>query len=112
MYKTQRPYHINVPPSALPPGRQSNEVSQGYDGIKIESLRGREDSFNLDENGFQIFQDSGSGVALGSALKYEEYSNSDVVKHRYRAAVADFVKERLGAEQVFPFTHEACSIDH
>lgn len=111
IYKTERPYHINVPPSALPPGQQSNEVSRGYDDIKIEDLRGREHSFNLDDNGFQIFEDDSSGVALGSVLQYADYANPDIVKHRYRAQVEEFIKQRLGAEEVFPFTHEVSCIN-
>ena len=95
-----------MPPSALPQNLQSNEVSQAYEGIKINNIRGRENCFTLDDNGFQIFRDDDLGVALGSTLTYEEYSDFNTVKQRYRQAVKDFLMERLGAEEVLPFTHE------
>jgi chloramphenicol O-acetyltransferase len=99
-----------VPPSALPPGLQSNEKSQGYDEITIRSLRGKEQEFDLDRNGFQIFKDEGNAFSLHSALKYEQYSDFATVKTKYREAVRQFLKERLGAEEVLPFTHEVCPI--
>lgn len=106
IYKTQKPYHLNVPPSALSAGLQSNEQSQGYDGITIDCLRGRENEFTLDKNGFQIFKDDGTAFSLNSALNYEAYSDFQTVKKRYREAVRRFLIERLGAEDVLPFTHE------
>lgn len=85
---------------------QSNEQSQGYDGILINSLRGREQDFDLDRNGFQIFKDGSDTFSLAKALDYDEYTDFNTVKSKYRAAVGEFLKERLGAEKVFPFTHE------
>ncbi|KAI1385932.1 uncharacterized protein F4822DRAFT_432790 [Hypoxylon trugodes] len=107
IYKTEKPYHLNVPPSALAPHqKQSNEVSKAYEGILINDLRGRESDFTLDANGFQVFRDEKDHVSLNSALKYEDYENSPVVKDKYREAVKSFLVERLGAGIVIPFTHE------
>ncbi|ETN40800.1 uncharacterized protein HMPREF1541_05080 [Cyphellophora europaea CBS 101466] len=106
LYKHEKPYHINVPPSALPPGMQSTEKSEGYDGITVNNLRGREHEFSLDNSGFQVFRDEEKTFSLASALKYDEYADFQTVKSRYRAAVSQFLVERLGAEAVFPFTHE------
>lgn len=87
---------------------QSTEKSEGYDGITIKNLRGREREFNLDNSGFQVFQDEENSFSLNSALEYDEYADFQTVKSRYREAVSKFLVDRLGAEAVFPFTHEVC----
>lgn len=110
LYKTTKPYHINIPSTALEPGLQSNEVSQPYYNIPVEDLRGRECEFSLNQNGFGVFSDERSGDSdrerPSTCLEYKEYDDNEKVKTVYRRAVGSWLKEVLGADEVLPFTHE------
>ena len=113
LYQTEKPYHINLPVNALGSHAQSNEVSQEYAGIRIQSLRGFESCFTLDKNGFQVFQDTdcsdasdwstrGARAAPGSDV----YSDPALVRENYYPAVERFLKEKLGARLAKAFTHD------
>ncbi|KAL8895871.1 MAG: hypothetical protein Q9207_007971 [Kuettlingeria erythrocarpa] len=113
LYRTLKPYHINLPVNALPPGVQSNEESEEYQGIIIRNIRGKESTFNLDRNDFQVFTAAGTNhspftqaKSVYEALKEKEYSNADVVRERYYPAVEAFLKTALGAEKALAFTHD------
>ena len=113
LYRTVKPYHINLPANALPPGVQSNEESEEYQDIAIRNIRGKESRFTLDRNGFQVFTAAGSNHSpstqikgLFEALKEEEYNNADVVREKYYPAVEAFLRTALGAERVLAFTHD------
>jgi hypothetical protein len=116
LYKTVKPYHINIPASSLPPGTQANEVSEPYHGIQVEDMRTREGNYTLDKNGFQYFRDgyrsnllTGNGQqdsSLSSCIKYDEYEDPAVLRAKYRPAVEKFLLDKLGAEKVFAFAHE------
>ncbi|OAP56963.1 hypothetical protein AYL99_09075 [Fonsecaea erecta] len=120
LYK-EKPYLINIPAEALPPGLATNESYIPYPGIVIEDMRGKENNFTLDRNGFAVFRDDRQhesvfkssairerlGVNfLGSCLKYDEYDDYAVVKTKYRKASEDFLTHLLGAETTKTFTHE------
>lgn len=113
LYQTEKPYHINLPANALGSHAQSNEVSEEYAGIQIEDLRGFENDFTLDKNGFQIFQDtdcSNSSVCSTygtSAVPTSDfYDDPDLVRKYYYPTIERFLKEKLKAQLVKPFTHE------
>ena len=122
LYKTVKPYHINVPPNALPPGTQSNEQMQPYSDIPVTDLRGREHEFTLDRHGFQVFKDleeeeskattddaeakTQGSTRLSNCLGFEEYADSKAIRKTYRLMVEKFLSTVLGAELVRAFTHD------
>lgn len=115
LYRTEKPYHINLPANALGGHAQSNEVSQEYAGIRIENLRGFENDFTLDKNGFQIFQDTDcndeSGWSAPSASLVptsDVYDDPDIVRKNYYPAIERLLKEKLGAQSAKAFTHDVC----
>ena len=113
LYQTEKPYHINLPANALKRHAQSNEVSQEYTGIRIKNLRGFENDFTLDKNGFQVFKDA--DCSLDSDLSTHSasaapapimYSDPDVVRKKYYPAIERLLKEKLGAQCAKAFTHD------
>ena len=116
LYQTVKPYHINIPASALPPGLQCNEESTPYHNVPMRNLRGHEGAFTLDNSGFQVFGYRGSSIeerrstqAVNLALKEDEYDDPNIVRQKYYPAVQTFVKQMLGAERVVAFTHDVRS---
>ena len=113
LYRTEKPYHINLPANALGSHAQSNEVSQEYAGIRIQSLRGFENDFTLDKNGFQIFQDCVCGNGLdwsahsaSAAATSDVYNDPDLVRKIYYPAIEHFLKGKLGARSAKAFAHD------
>jgi hypothetical protein len=114
LYQAVKPYHLNVPAWSLPPGMQSNEVSEPVHNIQITNVRGREREFTLDKNGFQYFKDTDANgtertVSLSTCLEYEDYASRSMIRERYWPEVKYFLKGILCAEEVIPFTHEVSS---
>lgn len=105
-YKTTKPYHINIPSWALPPGKQSNEVSMPCYNIPITGLRGKEGQFTLDHNGFQIAKEDEHGAnSLIDCIKLEDYADQQIVKERVRPTVEHFLKRKIpDAEDVVAFS--------
>lgn len=113
LYQTEKPYHINLPANALGRYAQSNEVSQEYAGIRIKSLRGFENDFNLDKNGFQIFEDIDCGDdadwsthSASAAPTSDVYADPDIVRKKYYPAIERLLKKKLGAQMAKAFTHD------
>lgn len=113
LYQTEKPYHINLPANALGRHAQSNEVSQEYAGIRIKSLRGFENDFNLDKNGFQIFEDIDCGDdadwsthSASAAPTSDVYADPDIVRKKYYPAIERLLKKKLGAQMTKAFTHD------
>lgn len=106
-YKTVKPYHINVPQWALPQQKQSNEVSGPVHNVPVSGLRGKENNFSLDDNGFQVFKETdGEKESMTGCLTYDDYADPGKVLERARPAVESFLKRKLGAEVVVAFSHQ------
>ena len=113
IYQTEKPYHINLPANAIGSHAQSNEVSQEYAGIRIQDLRGFEDDFTLDGNGFQVFGNtdcdncSAWPVHSGRAAPVSDaYDDPNIVRENYYPAIERFLKDKLGAQSAKAFTHD------
>lgn len=121
LYKTTKPYLINIPADVLPPGMASNESYTEYSRIVIQDIRGREDAFSLDQNGFAVYQQAHPQLRktfpastvdrlrpnfLATVLSYDDFANRSMVKEKYRRASEVFLRHLLGAESVHTFTHE------
>ncbi|PGH08511.1 hypothetical protein AJ80_07831 [Polytolypa hystricis UAMH7299] len=107
-YKTTKPYHINVPSWALPPGQQCNEVSVALSNIPVTGLRSQLHHFTLDRNGFQVEREDERGPrSLFDCISPGEYDEANKVKDRVRPAVESFLKRKIpGAEDVIAFSSQ------
>ena len=113
LYQAEKPYHINLPSEALGSHAQSNEVSHEYSGIQIQNLRGRENDFNLDRNGFQVFQDINCSDSpnrschnVSAAPSPDIFDSPDAVRRIYYPTIERLLKEKLGAQSARAFTHD------
>ena len=113
LYQTEKPYHINLPANALGGYAQSNEVSREYTGIRIENLRGFENDFTLDKNGFQIFQNTDCGDVpnwsthnASAASTSGLFDDPDIVRRYYYPRIERLLKQKLRAQSAKVFTHD------
>ncbi|KAJ5940794.1 hypothetical protein N7516_000962 [Penicillium verrucosum] len=108
LYQTTKPYHINIPHWALPPGQQCNEVSVPYTGISVTGIRSRQDEFKLDVQGFQVAHEEIRGPnSLFDCISLEEYYDMQKVKTHVIPAVQSFLKRKIqGAEAVLPISSQ------
>lgn len=113
LYQREKPYHINLPANALGGYAQSNEVSREYTGIRIKNLRGFENEFTLDQNGFQIFQDTECGDvpkcsthSANAASTSGLFDDPDIVRRYYYPRIERLLKQKLRAQSAKVFTHD------
>lgn len=104
VYKGTKPYYINLPPWAIPDGRNTNEESAAYD-LTVSDLRGREAEFTLDKNGFQIVRETQArnDTVVGS-LPWELRWDTEVVRRAVAPAVERLLQNFLGAETAIAFS--------
>ena len=96
LYKEERPYLlIFQPPAGFP---KQNIKLEKKTGLKIEDIRGREQQFSLEKNGFQI-------TKIRSRMSPEDFDSEDLVKKVYLKEAADHVRELFGAQKVQIFEH-------
>jgi hypothetical protein len=109
-YQTNKPYHINVPGWALPPGQQSNEVSAPYHNIPVTGLRSQLNAFQLDHHGFQVeVEDERGQNSIYDCLSFEEYADENKVMTILRPAAEHFLKRKLPqAEAAMVFSTQVC----
>lgn len=107
-YKIEKPYHINLPAWALPPGKQTNESSVAYDDISVTDLRMIKDQFSLDVNGFYVEREDLRGpFSLVDCLRFDDYSDPALVRQKALPAVEGFLKRKLpGVEDAIAFSHQ------
>ncbi|OHE96221.1 hypothetical protein CORC01_08439 [Colletotrichum orchidophilum] len=68
--------------------------------ISVTNVRGSEDIFKLDRQGFQLGQ-------LQSKLSYEDFASTDSIVNQYYEEVKAFLKQNTGAVEVLPFDFQA-----
>jgi hypothetical protein len=95
LHKQQRPYTFKFPPYNGCP--QSNMTHEQRHGIPIENMRGREDQFQLERNGFTILK-------VDTGLDYDEFFEEKKVK-QYLSQMEGVLKAHLGASRVEVFRH-------
>ena len=99
LWKHEKPYQIKyVPENGVP---ASNHRLEKREGIKITSMRGREDQFSIEKNGFAVFK-------LDQAPPYTDFNNRDGIR-KYLEIVAQSVKALLCADKVQIFNYGVCS---
>jgi hypothetical protein len=100
IYRTTKPYHINIPEGGIPGGSQTNEVSESSPDLTVRDIRGKECDLTLDKNGFQVAHDDGS---VSSSLPYDDYGDAGKVASHARPAIERFLKTLLNAEHIITF---------
>lgn len=90
-----KPYSLRYEPHASI--AKTNFSSEPFDQI-IEDIRGREESFSVAQNGFQLLR-------LESRLVYSDFDDKDKVVMIFYKEVAHAVKQMLGATRVQIFEH-------
>ena len=79
-----------------PDGKRQTNVGKDPHPAVVHDVRGREDAFTLDGQGFQF-------VHWPSAEK--EFVDEEAIRTRYYAEVEALLKEATGAKRVFIFDH-------
>lgn len=97
LYKTQKPFYSNVP---APDGRHSNQVAWKYANIEFHDIRDNLRDFDLDKNGFEIFQ-------FGKESKDEApaFDSEPWIENHYYHVVERVLKARFGDVHVKIFDH-------
>lgn len=95
LHKQQRPYTFKFPPYNGCP--QSNMTHEKINGITVENMRGREDQFQLERNGFTILK-------VNTGLEYDDFFKQKGVI-QYLRLMEGVLKARLGASRVDVFRY-------
>ena len=94
LWKTTKPYFINVPQSALPEGQlPSNEVSVPVENIEVQDMRPMMSSLDLDTNGFTI-------VSHRFETPVDAFQSYPRARKLYVPEVESWLRVFLGADTV------------
>ncbi|KAK0615125.1 putative CmcJ-like methyltransferase, partial [Bombardia bombarda] len=95
LYSTERPYTFKFPPSNGFP--MSNLKHDKVNGIRIDNVRGREDEFQIEKQGFTVLK-------IDNELQYKDSINeSDPEVMAYLKKMEGVLKEHLKASRVQVF---------
>lgn len=92
LYRTTKPYIVNLPLSLVPPGKRTNQVCTAYADIKIRDIRAAEPRSTLDRNGFELSR------SIPMTLEYDEFRDPIKVRDVYCERVKDALSSMTGAE--------------
>lgn len=94
-YDEEKPYLLTYePPGDFP----KTNVNLDHRDMKVEDIRGREDTFSIEDNGFAIMN-------ISTKLSYEDFDDEELVKSVYLKEVGDALKQFLGASRIQIFEH-------
>jgi hypothetical protein len=98
--------YFALPPDGSKPYTNINaDIATGVRGqnwirelhqVKIENIRGKEDSVSLDTTGFQYHR---------RPQKYVSFTNDEEIEREYYPESIAIVKELTGASRIVPFDH-------
>jgi hypothetical protein len=80
---------------------ESSNIDHEYYPHKVTDVRGQEDAFYLDKNGFEFAKHSTSE----DIIELIRNNNDEQIKKQYYPQIEKFLKERTGADRVFIFDH-------
>ena len=90
VYEHEKPYQLKyVAAEGVP---TTNIRLEKQEPVQISSIRGQEQQFSLEKNGFTVLK-------MDEEFAYDDFSNDAGVK-RYLNMVAEQLKTRLGADKV------------
>jgi len=90
-HQTEKPYKLQYDPGEDIP--RWNCVNETQSGVRIHDIRGKEDQFTLEKQGFAVYK-------LNSKLSPEDFDNETKVKKVYYQELSQLLKETLGAKRV------------
>lgn len=98
LYEKEKPFFSNIPFFEIEGARQSN-LRTLHQPITLEDIRGKEDNYTLDRNGFQIVKEAAFGTS-------RDFEDDTWVIEEYEPRVKETIKQATGAERVeiFDFT--------
>lgn len=95
LFAAEKPYEFCYTADVSIP--QSNITREKHDNIPVYDIRGQEETFNLEHNGFEILK-------LDQQIPYNDYFDPIKVT-RYLRALERLLKNHLGASRVEVFRH-------
>ena len=98
MYEKEKPFQLKYAAEVGIP--KTNFRLEKQDPITISNIRGREQQFSFQRNGFAVLK-------LDEVISYEDFSNPEGIR-RYLKAVSENLKVLLGANKVQPFQYVVC----
>lgn len=98
IYRTEKPYVCLVPLTHAPPDFSQTNIKMVRHNIMVKNIRGFEDDFKLDVQGFQLVQHD---------PKFDNWHDGPNVVAEQYPYVIDILKRRLGADKVFIYDHSA-----
>jgi len=90
LYETEKPYSLEFDGGILP---SSNLISHKIEDLLIRDLRGIENKFNFEENGFAILD-------IPSEMEYHDFDNLTKIDDVYCPELAAAVMKYMGATAV------------
>lgn len=100
LFKHEKPFFSNIPFYDIPGSRQHNIETVGHDNISITDIRGHENEYKLDKQGFEIRH-------LPTVPSEELFKDEEWIKSSYYPVIEAFVLRELSAKQIFIFDHTA-----
>jgi hypothetical protein len=97
-YQTEKPFYVNFPVHDVPGVPQHNVLHERCEGIQIQDIRGREDEFRIDTQGFQLLQHD-------TSMTSDDFENDRDVRAKYYPEIIKLLTQTLGASKVVPFEH-------
>ena len=98
LYDNEKPFQLKFTPEDGVP--MSNYRLEKRDGIKITSMRGHENQFSFEKNGFAV-------VKMDRETPYTEFNNAEGIQ-KYLRTVVQSVQALLGADKVQVFSYAVC----
>ena len=90
LYENEKPYSLKyVAAEGIP---TSNIRVEKHEAIKVNSIRGQEQQFSLERNGFAVLK-------MDEEVPYDDFANPAGIQ-RYLNMVAEQLRTRLGADKV------------
>ncbi|CAN9210814.1 unnamed protein product [Alternaria alternata] len=90
LWKKEKPFFLDYTP--VPPAIKSNAVIKPQD-VVIEDIRGNENNFTYDRNGFCM-------LPVDDGMSAEDFDDEKKIRELYLPYVAEVVKQNLGASRV------------
>lgn len=90
LYETEKPYSLEFDAGIIP---SSNLISHKIEDLLIQDLRGNEDKFNFEGNGFAILD-------IASKMEYHDFDNLTKINDIYCPELAAAVMKYMGAKAV------------
>jgi hypothetical protein len=100
LFRHERPYCLKFEP---PEGLRRTNIQAEYREHIIEDIRGHEEDFNMDKNGFAL-------VPFHTRMTFEDFESEDKILAVYMPEVAGVIQRLVGAFRVQVFEYVASAL--